>query len=113
MLPTFARLVKAGTSEHGIERAALVIDIREGTFSQLRKATESSARGGTGCYVCFSKASDAMRCTPLQRDASTHPADKDKLLSYRERSAMARIRSTPIRLSTLLIIRGTRFAAPV
>src|SRR3954464_9578840 len=32
MLPTFARLVTSGSDEKGIERAALVIDIREGTF---------------------------------------------------------------------------------
>ena len=33
MLPTFARLVTPHSDEKGIERAALVIDIREGIFS--------------------------------------------------------------------------------
>src|SRR5712691_7222396 len=32
MLQMFARLVTAGEDKKGIERAALVIDIREGTF---------------------------------------------------------------------------------
>ena len=32
ILPTFARLIEASQDENGISRAALVIDIREGTF---------------------------------------------------------------------------------
>jgi UPF0042 nucleotide-binding protein len=32
LLPTFARLVRAGDEERGIERAALVISFREGQF---------------------------------------------------------------------------------
>src|SRR5258706_13751578 len=32
MVPTFARLVTADGDEQGIKRAALVIDMREGTF---------------------------------------------------------------------------------
>src|SRR5712691_11351887 len=32
ILPTFARLIEANQDENGISRAAVVIDIREGTF---------------------------------------------------------------------------------
>ena len=44
MLPTFARLVEASENEKGIERAALVIDIREGSFlADFPKQLQSSA----------------------------------------------------------------------
>src|SRR5947208_10060341 len=60
LLPTFARLVQAAEDEKGrIERAALVIDIREGEFlgdfeTQLRALREK----GLEVLVLFFEASD-------------------------------------------------------
>jgi len=49
MLPTFARLVNAKTDDKGIERAALVIDIREGTFlHDFDKQLEALRAGSSG-----------------------------------------------------------------
>jgi UPF0042 nucleotide-binding protein len=97
MLPTFARLVKAGTSEHGIERAALVIDIREGTFlSAFGKQLKALRSAGLAVYVLFLEASDDALQHRFSETRRPHPADKGQglLQAIRaERSAMARIRS--------------------
>src|SRR5438093_5659405 len=58
MLPTFARLVQAGEDKKGIERAALVINIREGSFladfaTQLQALRQSKLR----VFVLFLEAS--------------------------------------------------------
>jgi UPF0042 nucleotide-binding protein len=97
MLPTFARLVKAGTLEHGIERAALVIDIREGTFlSAFGKQLKALRSAGLAVYVLFLEASDDALQHRFSETRRPHPADKGQglLQAIRaERSAMARIRS--------------------
>ena len=59
MLLTFARLVTAGTAEQGIERAAIVIDIREGTFlAEFGKQLADLRAAGLNVYVLFLEASD-------------------------------------------------------
>src|SRR2546423_12378251 len=97
MLPTFARLVAASEDEKGIQRAALVIDIREGTFlADFEKQLQMLRDEGLEIYVLFLEAS----CDVLQHRFSEtrrpHPADKRRGLSEairKERAAMQRIRS--------------------
>src|SRR5216684_9343192 len=58
MLPTFARLVEASEDEKGIQRAALVIDIREGTFlADFEKQLQMLRDGGLQIFVLFLEAS--------------------------------------------------------
>lgn len=97
LLPTFARLVKAGTAEQGIERAALVIDIREGTFlADFEKQLTALRAAGLGVYVLFLEASDDVLLHRFSETRRPHPADKEQALLQAirgERTAMARIRS--------------------
>jgi len=97
MLPTFARLVKAGTNEQGIERAALVIDIREGTFlADFGKQLAALRAAGLVVYVLFLEASDDVLQPRFSETRRPHPADKGQglLQAIRaERTAMARIRA--------------------
>src|SRR5437667_5520613 len=54
MLQMFARLVTAGEDKKGIERAALVIDIREGTFLvDFEKQLAALHSTRLGVYVLF------------------------------------------------------------
>jgi UPF0042 nucleotide-binding protein len=97
MLPTFARLVTVGSSEKGIERAALVIDIREGTFlADFEKQLAALRADGLGVYVLFLEASDDALQHRFSETRRPHPADNGQglLQAIRaERSAMARIRA--------------------
>lgn len=97
LLPTFARLVKAGTAPQGIERAALVIDIREGSFlADFEKQLTALRAAGLGVYVLFLEASDDVLLHRFSETRRPHPADKEQglLQAIRgERTAMARIRS--------------------
>ncbi len=97
MLQTFARLVDAG-EKMGIQQAALVIDIREGTFlkgfeRQLRAVRET----GRSVYVIFLEASDEVLQHRFSETRRPHPADDDEGLLKairKERRAMSRIRKT-------------------
>jgi UPF0042 nucleotide-binding protein len=97
LLPTFARLVKAGAAPQGIERAALVIDIREGTFLvDFEKQLTALRAAGLDVYVLFLEASDDVLLHRFSETRRPHPADKELglLQAIRaERTAMARIRS--------------------
>jgi len=97
LLPTFARLVKAGTAEQGIERAAIVIDIREGTFlADFEKQLTALRTAGLGVYVLFLEASDEVLLHRFSETRRPHPADKGQGLLQAigaERSAMSHIRS--------------------
>src|SRR5438477_8943438 len=54
MLPMFARFVTANADEKGIERAALVIDIREGTFlADFAKQLNALRASKLAVYVLF------------------------------------------------------------
>ncbi len=56
MLPTFARLVTGNSDDKGIERAALVIDIREGTFlADFGKQLAALRAAGLNVFVLFLK----------------------------------------------------------
>jgi len=97
MLPTFARLVAASEDEKGIQRAALVIDIREGTFlGDFEKQLHVFRNGGLQIYVLFLEASGAVLHHRFSETRRPHPADKRRGLSEairNERAAMRRIRS--------------------
>ena len=97
MLPTFARLVTANADEKGIERAALVIDIREGTFlADFAKQLAALRAAGLNVYVLFLEASDAVLQHRFSETRRPHPADTGQTLLRSlaaERAAMSRIRS--------------------
>ncbi len=98
LLPTFARLVQP--AEHNrphIERAAIVIDIREGRF--LKEFPERLAElraSGLSVFVLFLEASDEALQRRFSETRRPHPAEEgDGLLdSIRaERAAMADVRA--------------------
>lgn len=97
MLPTFARLVTAGSDEKGIERAALVIDIREGTFlGDFGEQLAALRAAGLSVYVLFLEASDDVLQHRFSETRRPHPADNGQSLLQAiraERSAMARVRA--------------------
>lgn len=97
MLPTFARLVTATGAEQGIERAAIVIDIREGTFlGEFEKQLAALRASGLTVYVLFLEASDDVLQHRFSETRRPHPADKGQglLQAIRaERLAMARVRA--------------------
>src|SRR5216684_6983655 len=96
MLPTFARLVTADDEEKGIARAALVIDIREGTFlADFERQLAALRNTGLRIYVLFLEASDEVLQHRFGETRRPHPADKgqDLLQAIRaERAEMSRIR---------------------
>jgi UPF0042 nucleotide-binding protein len=97
MLPTFARLVTAGCDDHGIDRAALVIDIREGRFlGDFVEQLAALRAAGLSVYVLFLEASDDVLQHRFSETRRPHPAEKGQglLQAIRaERAAMARVRS--------------------
>ena len=97
MLPTFARLVTANADEKGIERAALVIDIREGTFlADFGKQLDALRAAGLTVYVLFLEASDDVLQHRFSETRRPHPADTGQTLVQSiaaERFAMAPLRS--------------------
>lgn len=96
MLPTFARLITATNADQGIERAAIVIDIREGTFlGDFHKQLEALREEGLNVYVLFLEASDDVLQHRFSETRRPHPADKGQglLQAIRtERAAMAGVR---------------------
>jgi RNase adapter protein RapZ len=97
MLPTFARLVAASEDAKGIERAALVIDIREGSFlADFPKQLQALRDEGLQVYVLFFEASDAVLQHRFSETRRPHPADQGQDVAQAiraEREAMQRIRS--------------------
>jgi UPF0042 nucleotide-binding protein len=98
LLPTFARLVWPGEDEKAsIERAALVMNIREGQFlSEFGTQLRALRAEGLRVFVLFLEASDAVLQRRFSETRRPHPADKgDGLLeSIRaERAAMSDIRA--------------------
>lgn len=98
LLPTFARLVQSDDHEKPrIERAALVVNIREGHFlkefpAQLRALRKKGLR----VLVLFLEASDEALQRRFSETRRPHPADAgDGLLSAirAERAAMEEIRA--------------------
>ena len=97
MLQTFARLVTRGEEEKGIRRAALVIDIREGSFlAGFEKQLFALRATGLAVYVLFLEASDEILQHRFSETRRPLPADNGPglLRAIRaERAAMSRIRA--------------------
>ena len=98
LLPTFARLVRP--EDHNrphIERAALVIDIREGRFlSEFPERLRELRASGLRVFVLFFEASDEALVRRFSETRRPHPAEAGAggvLESIRrERGAMSEIR---------------------
>jgi RNase adapter protein RapZ len=98
LLPTFARLVQPEEDGQArIERAALVINIREGQFlSEFERALEALREQGLRVFVLFLEASDEALQRRFSETRRPHPAETGGglLEAIRdERAAMANIRS--------------------
>lgn len=98
MLSTFARLLLPNEEEFvAIEKAALVINIREGHFlSELPNELNKLRKRKLPAYVVFFEASDDVLQRRFSETRRPHPADKGDgvLAAIRvERDAMADIRA--------------------
>lgn len=97
MLQTFARLVLEGEDTKGIQRAALVIDIREGSFlAGFAKQLTALRETGLNVHVIFLEARDEVLKQRFSETRRPHPAESGQgvLAAIRaERRAMARIRN--------------------
>jgi UPF0042 nucleotide-binding protein len=96
MLPTFGRLI-SDDEEKGINRAALVIDIREGEFlADFEQQLDALRHLGLTVSVLFFEASDDVLQYRFSETRRPHPADQGQglLAAIRdERQAMSRIRA--------------------
>jgi RNase adapter protein RapZ len=98
LLPTFARLVQPEEDGQArIERAALVINIREGQFlSEFERALHGLRDQGLRVFVLFLEASDDALQRRFSETRRPHPAETGGGLLEairHEREAMANIRS--------------------
>jgi UPF0042 nucleotide-binding protein len=98
LLPTFARLVQP--EDHNrphIERAAIVINIREGRFlSEFAARLKELRATGLRVFVLFFEAADDVLVRRFSETRRPHPADGDGGLLdaiRQERGAMAEIRA--------------------
>ncbi len=98
LLPTFARLVQSNDEEDArIDRAALVMNIREGHFlSEFETQLNALRKRGLGVSVLFLEASDEVLQRRFSETRRPHPADGGSGLLpaiQAERAAMADIRA--------------------
>jgi UPF0042 nucleotide-binding protein len=96
MLQTFARLVTSDEDEKAIRRAALVIDIREGSFlADFGKQLKAVRANGIKVIVLFFEASDIVLQHRFSETRRPHPVKKGGLAGAitAERQAMASIRA--------------------
>jgi UPF0042 nucleotide-binding protein len=97
MLQPFAGLVSTDDDEKGISRAALVIDIREGSFlDDFEKQLSALRSTGLNVAVLFFEASDDVLQHRFSETRRPQPADRGQGLHAAikvEREAMAKIRS--------------------
>ena len=97
MLQTFARLVTGDADGKGIDRAALVINIREGRFlAEFRQQLDGLRETDLQIHVIFLEASDEVLQHRFSETRRPHPAEKGQglLQAIRaERKAMKGIRA--------------------
>ncbi|HEX8567466.1 MAG TPA: RNase adapter RapZ [Pyrinomonadaceae bacterium] len=96
LLETFARFLSAEHGENTIERAALVIDIREGKLlEEFPSQLENLKNQGLKTFVLFFEASDRVLQRRFSETRRPHPADVGDGLQAAinaEREQMERIR---------------------
>lgn len=97
LLPTFTRLLLPDANEKAaIERAALVINIRERAFlKDFERALEELKQSGLRVFLVFLEASESVLFRRFNESRRPHPADTGNNLSEaiaRESQAMSRIR---------------------
>ena len=97
LMPTFGRLVQPDDHNRPhIERAALVVDIREGSFlSEFPERLRELRASGLSVFVLFFEASDEALVRRFSETRRPHPAEAgDGLLESirHERGAMSEIR---------------------
>jgi UPF0042 nucleotide-binding protein len=96
LLETFARFLSAEHGENTIERAALVIDIREGKLlEEFPSQLENLKNQGLKTFVLFFEASDSVLQRRFSETRRPHPADGGDGLQAAinaEREQMERIR---------------------
>jgi RNase adapter protein RapZ len=96
MLSTFGRLLISGGERPAIERAALVINIRERQFlSDFSSEIQKLAKRNLQPYIVFFEASDDVLQRRFSETRRPHPADNQKGLAAAiegERNALTEIR---------------------
>ena len=95
MLSTFARLLKPNSEEVvAIEKAALVIDIREGHFlSEFTNELKKLRRKNLTPFVLFFEASDEVLQRRFSETRRPHPADTGKNLLAAIRAEKGKMKS--------------------
>ena len=97
MLQPFAGLVSKDDDDQGIQRAALVIDIREGGFlKEFEKQLAALRDTGLTVTVLFFEASDDVLQHRFSETRRPHPAERGqglRVATQAERNAMSKIRA--------------------
>ena len=75
LIREFISLVESGTS--GIDKAAFVVDIRQGSFFEdLKEALDNLKKSGTDYRILFLEASDRVLLRRYKETRRSHPMDK-------------------------------------
>ena len=93
LIREFISLVESGTS--GIDKAAFVVDIRQGSFFEdLKEALDNLKKSGTDYRILFLEASDRVLLRRYQETRRSHPMDKTSIQKgiQSEREKLAEIR---------------------
>ena len=93
LIREFISLVESGTS--GIDKAAFVVDIRQGSFFEdLKEALENLKTSGTDYRILFLEASDRVLLRRYKETRRSHPMDKTSIQKgiQSEREKLAEIR---------------------
>ena len=93
LIREFISLVESGTS--GIDKAAFVVDIRQGSFFEdLKDALDNLKKSGTDYRILFLEASDRVLLRRYKETRRSHPMDKTSIQKgiQSEREKLAEIR---------------------
>ena len=93
LIREFISLVESGTS--GIDKAAFVVDIRQGSFFEdLKEALDNLKKSGTDYRILFLEASDRVLLRRYQETRRSHPMDKTSIQKgiQSDREKLAEIR---------------------
>ena len=93
LIREFISLVESGTS--GIDKAAFVVDIRQGSFFEdLKEALENLKKSGTDYRILFLEASDRVLLRRYKETRRSHPMDKTSIQKgiQSEREKLSEIR---------------------